>query len=186
MTSTGVIIVAPSGLLEEPAGSGRVAPWGDEHVDDLAELVDGLVGVAPPSGDLQVGLVDLPAITDAVAAGPGSLGQQGREALDPAVDGDVVDLDAAFGQQLLDVAVRQREAQVPAHRQHDHIGREAEASERSPYDSGGAGTASSHGGSLPALGSITADATGPPRLPSRIRQGLNVESGLNDGVYVPC
>ena len=25
-----------------------------------------------------------------------------------------------------------------------------------------------------------------PRLPSRIRQGLNVESGLNDGVYVPC
>jgi NhaP-type Na+/H+ or K+/H+ antiporter len=24
-----------------------------------------------------------------------------------------------------------------------------------------------------------------PRLPSRIRQGLNVESGLNDGVYVP-
>jgi hypothetical protein len=27
----------------------------------------------------------------------------------------VVDLDAAFGQQLLDIAVRQREAQVPAH-----------------------------------------------------------------------
>jgi hypothetical protein len=27
----------------------------------------------------------------------------------------VVDLDAAFGKQLLDVAVRQREAQVPAH-----------------------------------------------------------------------
>jgi hypothetical protein len=39
-----------------------------------------------------------------MAAWPGSLGQ-GREALDPPVDGDVVDLDAAFGQQLLDVAV---------------------------------------------------------------------------------
>ena len=25
-----------------------------------------------------------------------------------------------------------------------------------------------------------------PRLPSRIRQGLNVEGGLNDGVCVPC
>ena len=24
-----------------------------------------------------------------------------------------------------------------------------------------------------------------PRLPSRIRQGLNVESGLNDGICVP-
>jgi hypothetical protein len=32
----------------------------------------------------------------------------------PAVDGDVVDLDATLGEQLLDVAVRQAEAQVPA------------------------------------------------------------------------
>jgi hypothetical protein len=35
--------------LEEPAGSGRIAPWGDEHVDDLAELVDGTVDAPPPS-----------------------------------------------------------------------------------------------------------------------------------------
>jgi hypothetical protein len=33
----------------------------------------------------------------------------------------VVDLDGAFGQQLLQITVRQREAQVPAHGQHDHI-----------------------------------------------------------------
>jgi hypothetical protein len=33
-----------------------------------------------------------------VAAEPGGLGQQGREALDPAVDRDAVDLDAAFGE----------------------------------------------------------------------------------------
>jgi len=97
-----------------------------------------------------------------MAAGPGSLGQQRREPLDPSVDGDVVDLDAAFGQQLLHVAVRQRKAQIPAHRQHDHIGREAEAGERRPCDSGGAGTATSHGGSLPAPDSITAAATVPP------------------------
>jgi hypothetical protein len=41
----------------------------------------------------------------------------------------MVDLDAAFGEQLLDVAVRQRETQVPAHREDDHLGWEAEASE---------------------------------------------------------
>jgi hypothetical protein len=52
-----------------------------------------------------------------MAAGPGSLGQQGREALDPPLDGDVVDLHAAFGQQLLHLAVRQPEAQLLAHRQ---------------------------------------------------------------------
>jgi hypothetical protein len=41
-----------------------------------------------------------------MAAGPGSLGEQRREPLHPPEDGDVVDLDATFGQQLLDVAVR--------------------------------------------------------------------------------
>jgi hypothetical protein len=45
-----------------------------------------------------------------VAAGTGGLGQQRRESLDPAVDRDVTHVDAAFGEQLLDVAIRQREA----------------------------------------------------------------------------
>jgi hypothetical protein len=45
-----------------------------------------------------------------MAAGPGSLGQQRREPLDPPVDSDVVDLDTAFGEEFLDVAVGQTEA----------------------------------------------------------------------------
>jgi len=48
----------------------------------------------------------------------------------PAVDRDVVDLDPTFGQQLLDVTIGQAVAQVPAHRHHDHIGRESEPGER--------------------------------------------------------
>jgi hypothetical protein len=52
--------------------------------------------------------------------------------LDSAVDGDVVNLDAAFGEQLFDVAVRQAEAQVPTDGQDDHVGREAEPSEGGP------------------------------------------------------
>jgi hypothetical protein len=42
------------------------------------------------------------------------------------VDGNVVDLDTAFGQQFLNISVRQA---VP-HRQHDHLGRESETRER--------------------------------------------------------
>ena len=42
----------------------------------------------------------------------------------------VVDLDAALGEQLFDVAVRQAEAQVPTDGQDDHVGWEAEPSER--------------------------------------------------------
>jgi hypothetical protein len=37
----------------------------------------------------------------------------------------VVDLDTALGEEFLDVAVGQAEAQVPADRQHDHLRWEA-------------------------------------------------------------
>jgi hypothetical protein len=52
------------------------------------------------------------------------LGELRREALDPPVHGDVVDLDAPFGQKLLHVPVGQTEPQVPANRQGDDLGRE--------------------------------------------------------------
>jgi hypothetical protein len=80
------------GPLGEPAGSRRVPPLRDEYVDDVPELVDRTVDIAPPAGDLHLGLVDLPAVIDSVAAGPGGLGEQRGEALDPAVDGGVVDV----------------------------------------------------------------------------------------------
>jgi hypothetical protein len=97
------------GPLEEAAGCLGVALWGDEHVDDLAELVDCAVDVAPPPGDLHVGLVHQPAIPDQVPAGPGGVGQQRREPLDPAVDAGVVDVDPALGEEFLDVAVGEAE-----------------------------------------------------------------------------
>jgi hypothetical protein len=41
----------------------------------------------------------------------------------------VVDLDAALGEQLLEVAIRQAEPQVPADRDDDDVGWEPEAGE---------------------------------------------------------
>jgi hypothetical protein len=35
----------------------------------------------------------------------------------------MIDLDAAFGQQLLDVSVREAVTQIPAHRHRDHLTR---------------------------------------------------------------
>jgi hypothetical protein len=107
-------------------GCSRVTSGGDEHVDDLPELVDAAVQVSPPAGDLHIRLVHQPAVTDGVPARPGGIGEQGREPLDPPVDGDMVDLNAPFGEQFLDVAVGQAEAQIPANREHDDIGWEAE------------------------------------------------------------
>jgi hypothetical protein len=37
--------------------------------------------------------------------------------------------DTAFGQQFLDIAIGKPVAQVPSHRDHDHVRREAEARE---------------------------------------------------------
>jgi hypothetical protein len=41
----------------------------------------------------------------------------------------MVDLDTTLGEQLLDVAIRQAEAEVPADRDDDDLGWKAEASE---------------------------------------------------------
>jgi hypothetical protein len=62
----------------------------------------------------------------------------------------VVDLDAPLDQQFLEVAVRQPEAQLPADRQHDHLGREAKAGEGRMRDETKAGAASSNADSLAA------------------------------------
>jgi len=55
------------------------------------------------------------------SAGAGGVGQQRREPLHPPVHGDVVDLDTPLGQQLLDVAVGEAEAQVPANCKDDDV-----------------------------------------------------------------
>src|SRR3712207_9392334 len=46
-----------------------------------------------------------------------------RIRLDPAVNGRVVNQDAAVSEHQLEVAVADREPQVPAHRPEDHLGR---------------------------------------------------------------
>jgi hypothetical protein len=61
---------------------------------------------------------------------PSRVGQQRRKPLHPPVHGDVVDVDAAFGQEFLHIPVGQAEPQVPPHRQHDHVRREAKPGER--------------------------------------------------------
>jgi hypothetical protein len=85
------------GLLEEPPGGGGITTRGDDHGNDLAELVDRVGDIPPLPSDLHVGLIDAPASPDPMAAWSGGLGEQRCEPLDPSVDSDVVHLDAALG-----------------------------------------------------------------------------------------
>jgi len=71
----------------------------------------------------------VPAIPDNVLSSPSGLDELRREPLDPPVHRDVIDFDAAFGEELFDVSVRQAESQVPADRQGDDLRREAVSGE---------------------------------------------------------
>ncbi len=93
--------------FEELACCSNVASFRDVHVDDLTVLINGSVYVAPDAGDLDIGLVHEPAVTHRVTTRPGGVDEQGREALHPAVDGDVIDLNSTLGEEFLDIAGQQ-------------------------------------------------------------------------------
>jgi hypothetical protein len=65
------------GLRKEPAGRHGVLAGGDEHVDDLTELVDRPGHVPPVASHLHVGLVDLPAIATAWRPGRAAAARTG-------------------------------------------------------------------------------------------------------------
>ena len=117
------------GVGEKPA-SGRQIPLArDQHIDDLAELVDRPTQIPLSPSNPHIRLSHKPAIAGGVPAGSGRVDQQRGEPLHPAVDRDMINADTTSGQQFLDVAVGQVVAQVLPHRHHDHIRREREPGE---------------------------------------------------------
>jgi hypothetical protein len=64
-----------------------------------------------------------------VTARSGRVREQWREALNPPVDGDVVDLDPTFTEQFFDVAIGKPVSHIPAHGEDDDLGREPEPDE---------------------------------------------------------
>jgi hypothetical protein len=101
-----------------------IAAFGDQDIDHLMVLIDGAVEVGPAAGDLDIGLVHLPTIPSRLAGRACGVDELLCERLDPPVDSHMVDLDAAFSEQFFHVAVGQAIAQVPAHRDRDHLARE--------------------------------------------------------------
>jgi hypothetical protein len=109
VTSTGTVPARIAWVKKRRAA----APHGQQHVDDLAMLIDRPIQIGPLTGDLQVGLVDEPPVPGSVPARPGSFDELGGEALHPPVDADVINGDTALGQQLFDIPVGQPVPQVP-------------------------------------------------------------------------
>jgi hypothetical protein len=68
-------------------------------LDDLPELLDGPVAVAPPAGNLPGRLVHLPVILHAVPVWPAASASSGVNPQYPPADSEVVDLDATLDEQ---------------------------------------------------------------------------------------
>jgi hypothetical protein len=102
--------------------SNGAAAFRPQNLDDLAALIDRAVHRAPHTGHLHRDFIDEPAITNTATTRPRRVDHEQGEALHPTVNRDVNDLDAAFGEEFFNIAVRQARAEVPARRQHHHGG----------------------------------------------------------------
>jgi hypothetical protein len=86
-----------SDTLENPdACAAELARSRPAPIHDLAMLVDGSVEVGPPSGDLDVGFVDEPAVGGNVPTVSRCVDELRREGLHRLVDRHVINGDFAF------------------------------------------------------------------------------------------
>src|SRR4051794_23647452 len=130
-------VLAAEGTPEEALGCLLVPLGAEQEVDRLAGAVDGPVQVAPLPADPDVSLVDVPWPTAGAQVAAHPFFQLRGEVLDPAVHGRVIDRHAAISEHSFEVAVADRELQVPAHGPEDHLGREAEAAECAAFTANG-------------------------------------------------
>jgi hypothetical protein len=122
-------VLAGGRTLEEAPG-GLLVPLGArQEVDRLPRAVDRPVEVAPLAADPDEGLVEVPRPTAGAQVAARPLLELGGEALDPAIQGRVVDRDPTVSEHPLEVAVADGELQIPPDRLEDDLGREAEAAE---------------------------------------------------------
>ena len=93
-------------------------------------LIDGSIDIVPAAADPSIGLVDSPVLTDRRSKPASCLAKQRQIALHPAIDGALIDQDAAFGQPFADFRVTEAVAHIPADGQGDDVVGKGAARER--------------------------------------------------------
>ena len=117
-------------LAHQPECRLCISPTLNEHVEDLALVVDGAPQVHPLAGDPNDHLVELPSRARAWAALPQLARDQRAEFQHPAPHRLIGDVEPALGEQFLHVSLAQGEAEIKPDRVLNNFGREAMAAIR--------------------------------------------------------
>lgn len=121
-----------NGFVEKGLGSFRVPSCGEAKVDHLTIRIDGAPLVSQFAADPSVGFIHMPNKAGAVQMFLCSLGEFGYKLLNPPIHGRPIDSDPALCEQIDQVLVGQRVAQVPPHCAQNDITWKAIVFERRP------------------------------------------------------
>jgi hypothetical protein len=105
----------------------QVASALDQHIENLALVIDGTPEIHPLAADAHHHLVQMPAIARPTATLAQPSRDRGTELEHPSPHRFVGDVEPSFGQQFLDIATAQGEAEIQPNRVLDDLGREAMA-----------------------------------------------------------
>ena len=120
-------------LVHQPQRRPGIASTLNQHVENLALMVDGTPEIHSFAGDAHHHLVEMPAIARPRATPTQPSRDPRTELQHPAPHRFVGDVEPSFGQELLDIAIAQSEAEIEPDRVLDDLGRKAmaEVAERS-------------------------------------------------------
>jgi HSP20 family protein len=115
----------PQQLAHQPERRALVAPALNQHIEDLALMIDGAPQVHPLAGDSDDHLVEVPPIARARAGPPEPSCNPGSEFQHPAPYRLIGDIEPALGKQILHIAIAQGEPEVQPDRVLDDRRRKA-------------------------------------------------------------
>lgn len=110
-------------LVQKGFGGFRVPPRGEAEINHLTVRINGPPKISPFAADTDVGFIHVP-----VDAGPAqvllrSLRDLWPKLLNPAIHGGAINVDPALREQIHDILIGQRVAQIPPHRAKDYVAR---------------------------------------------------------------
>jgi hypothetical protein len=110
------------GFTEKAFGGLGIPRRAQEKLERVSVGIDRSVEIRPGFSDFYIGLIDAPGVRGGFEVWPASFLQFRCIALDPTVDGGVIDVQTPLQHHFLQIAVTERVPQIPADAQQNDVG----------------------------------------------------------------